>query len=52
MEEEKKVGRPALVEVYCLCGNLKTSKGRLFHGDRVKLPKEEAEDLKAKYMVE
>ena len=50
-EEQKKPGRPALDEVYCISSLVKTSKGTFHHGDRVKLPKEEAERLKAKRFV-
>lgn len=51
MEEEKKPGRPAGVEVYCVVSHCKTSKGLMNHGDRQRLPKAEAEDLKAKGLV-
>ena len=44
-DDPKKPGRPALTEIYCLQSSLVTSKGRIMHGDRVKLPKEEAEQL-------
>lgn len=53
MEDEKKgPGRPALVEVYCTSSFLKTSKGLIHHGDRVKLPREEADALKKKGLVQ
>lgn len=45
MTDEKKPGRPALREIYCLEAGVPTSKGRFGHGERVKLPKEEAEKL-------
>lgn len=44
-EEKKKQGRPALQEVYCLVSVLKTSKGPMAHGDRLKLPLDEATRL-------
>lgn len=49
--EKQKQGRPALVEVYCVVGWAETSKGRIHHGDRVKVPREEAERLKAEGKV-
>lgn len=51
-EEQKKPGRPALDEVYCIASLVKTSKGVFHHGDRVKLPKDEAAVLKAKRFVQ
>lgn len=45
MDDKKKPGRPALKEIYCHLGLLKTSKGTLLHGDREKLPLEEANRL-------
>lgn len=44
-EEQKKPGRPALTEVYCVTSSTKTSKGQIYHGDRVKLPQDEAQGL-------
>lgn len=42
-DTEKK--KPATVEVYSLSGGVKTSEGILRHGDRAKLPKDEADRL-------
>jgi hypothetical protein len=53
MEDEKKgPGRPALTEVYCTTSLVKTSKGTFHHGDRVKLPQEEAAALKKRGFVQ
>ncbi len=52
MDDEKKAGRPAYVEVYCVTSAVTTSKGRIHHGDRIKLPPEEAAALKKRNLVE
>lgn len=52
MDEEKKPGRPAYVEVYCITASVLTSKGRVHHGDRVKLPADEANALRKRNMVQ
>ena len=44
-EKKKKPGRPVQRQIYCVLASLQTSKGRIAHGDRIKLPKEEAERL-------
>jgi hypothetical protein len=51
MDDEKKPGRPAHEEVYCITSTVATSKGRIQHGDRVKLPPEEAALLRKKGFV-
>ena len=43
MTQQKKK-TPAKQEVYCVVAHVKTSAGRIFHGDRAKLPKAEAEE--------
>lgn len=43
MEDTKKQVR--LQEIYCLRSSLKTSRGTLAHGDRIKLPPDEATRL-------
>lgn len=50
MEDEKKK-QPTTKEVYCISGNILTSKGRMFHGDRKKLPIKEADKLIAQGWV-
>ncbi len=50
-DEPRKPGRPALEEVYCIASIVKTSKGTIHHGDRVKIPKGEAAALRAKRLV-
>lgn len=45
-------GRPAGVEVYITASVARTSKGVFHHGDTVRLPKEEAADLKRKGWAE
>lgn len=52
MDDEKKAGRPAYVEVYCITSIVRTSKGPIYHGDRVKLPPDEAAALKRRKLVE
>lgn len=50
-DSKKKTRAPAQVEVYCVVSNATTSKGRIFHGDTVKLPEAEATALKAEGKV-
>jgi hypothetical protein len=52
MDDEKKAGRPAYVEVYCITSAVLTSKGRIFHGDRIKLPPDEAQALRKRNLVQ
>ena len=52
MTDKPKRAKPALVAVYVTVAKIDTSKGPAFHGDTIKLPKAEAEDLKCKGAVE
>lgn len=46
-DEKPKKSAPVLVDIYCVVANAMTSKGRVFHGDTVAVPKVEADTLKA-----
>jgi hypothetical protein len=52
MDDEKKAGRPSFIEVYCITASVLTSKGRIHHGDRIKLPPDEAQALRKRNLVQ